>query len=94
MTDLGAVRASIPGSEYPGALGGDAENNPLMKDGDIAALVEWGAPPKSSWSWTTLSRRPITQNPLSLKADAVTHSTTNYLGGPAPTARWCRRAER
>lgn len=80
MSDLDAVRATIrPDSTK--VLWIETPSNPLMKISDIAALVEIA---KASGALVVVDNTfasPYLQQPLSLGADVVVHSTTKYLGG-------------
>jgi cystathionine gamma-synthase len=80
MSDLDAVRAEI----RPGAtsvLWIETPSNPLMKISDIAALAEIGHAAGALVVVDNTFASPYLQQPLSLGADVVIHSTTKYLGG-------------
>jgi len=80
MSDLDAVRAAI----RPGAtkvLWIETPSNPLMKISDIAALVEIARAAGILVVVDNTFASPALQQPLSLGADVVVHSTTKYLGG-------------
>lgn len=79
LTDLDAVRAAIRPSTR--VLWVETPSNPLMKISDIAALVEIGHAAGVVVVVDNTFASPYLQNPLSLGADVVTHSTTKYLGG-------------
>jgi len=80
LTDLDAVRAAIrPGVTK--VLWIETPTNPLMKINDIAALAEIGHEAGVLVVVDNTFASPYLQQPLSLGADAVVHSTTKYLGG-------------
>ncbi len=59
----------------------ETPSNPLMKISDIAALVEIGHAAGAIVVVDNTFASPYLQQPLSLGADVVVHSTTKYLGG-------------
>ena len=83
MTDLANVRAGLRPDTRLVWL--ETPTNPLLKIADLAALSEIAhsnrgtAPTLVAVDNTFAS--PIIQQPLSLGADFVIHSTTKYLGG-------------
>ena len=80
MSDLDAVRAAIR-PDATKVLWIETPSNPLMKISDIAALV---AIAKESGILVVVDNTfasPYLQEPISLGADVVVHSTTKYLGG-------------
>jgi len=80
MSDLDAVRATIrPDSTK--ILWIETPSNPLMKISDIAALAEIGHGIGALVVVDNTFASPYLQQPLSLGADVVIHSTTKYLGG-------------
>jgi cystathionine gamma-synthase len=80
LTDLDAVRAAIrPGVTK--VLWIETPTNPLMKINDIAALAEIGHEAGVLVVVDNTFASPYLQQPISLGADAVVHSTTKYLGG-------------
>ena len=80
LTDLDAVRAAIrPGITK--VLWIETPTNPLMKINDIAALAEIGHAHGVLVVVDNTFASPYLQQPISLGADAVIHSTTKYLGG-------------
>ncbi|MEF2978825.1 cystathionine gamma-synthase [Subtercola sp. YIM 133946] len=80
MMDLEAVRAAIvPGKTK--ILWLETPSNPLMKISDIAALAEIGHAAGAIVVVDNTFASPYLQQPLSLGADVVVHSTTKYLGG-------------
>jgi cystathionine gamma-synthase len=80
MSNVDAVRAAIqPGVTK--ALWIETPSNPLMKISDIAALAELGHDYGLTVIVDNTFASPYLQQPLSLGADVVIHSTTKYLGG-------------
>ncbi len=59
----------------------ETPSNPLMKISDIAALAEIGHAAGAIVVVDNTFASPYLQQPLSLGADVVVHSTTKYLGG-------------
>jgi cystathionine gamma-synthase len=79
FTDLDAVRAALrPNTKV---LWVETPSNPLMKISDIAALAEIGHAAGVVVVVDNTFASPYLQQPLSLGADIVVHSTTKYLGG-------------
>jgi cystathionine gamma-synthase len=80
MSNVDAVRAAIqPGVTK--ALWIETPSNPLMKISDIAALAALGHDYGLTVIVDNTFASPYLQQPLSLGADVVIHSTTKYLGG-------------
>jgi cystathionine gamma-synthase len=80
FSDLDAVRAAIrPGVTR--VLWVETPSNPLMKITDIAALAALGHEAGAIVVVDNTFASPYLQQPLSLGADVVVHSTTKYLGG-------------
>ena len=80
MSDLDAVRATIR-PDATKILWIETPSNPLMKISDIAALAEIGRSIGALVVVDNTFASPYLQQPLSLGADVVIHSTTKYLGG-------------
>ena len=80
MSDLDAVRAAIR-PDATKVLWVETPSNPLMKISDIAALVEIAKETGVLVVVDNTFASPYLQQPLSLGADVVVHSTTKYLGG-------------
>jgi cystathionine gamma-synthase len=59
----------------------ETPSNPLMKISDIAALAEIGHAAGALVVVDNTFASPYLQQPLSLGADVIVHSTTKYLGG-------------
>ncbi|PJJ71019.1 cystathionine gamma-synthase [Diaminobutyricimonas aerilata] len=80
MSDVDAVRRVIrPGKTD--VLWIETPSNPLMKITDIATLAAIGHEVGATVVVDNTFASPALQQPLSLGADAVVHSTTKYLGG-------------
>ncbi len=80
MCDLDAARAAIrPGQTR--LLWIETPTNPLLKVIDIVALSEMGHAAGAISLVDNTFATPYFQNPLSLGADVILHSTTKYLGG-------------
>ncbi|MBD8702587.1 cystathionine gamma-synthase [Frigoribacterium sp. CFBP9039] len=80
MTDLDAVRAAVRPGETA-VLWVETPSNPLMKISDVTALAEIGHAAGALVVVDNTFASPYLQQPLSLGADAVVHSTTKYIGG-------------
>ncbi len=80
MSNLDAVRAAIR-PDATKVLWIETPSNPLMKISDIAALVEIAKETGILVVVDNTFASPYLQQPLSLGADVVVHSTTKYLGG-------------
>ncbi|MDM4762483.1 cystathionine gamma-synthase [Galbitalea sp. SE-J8] len=79
FSDLDAVRAAITPATR--VLWVETPSNPLMKITDIAALAAIGHEHGILVVVDNTFATPYLQQPLSLGADVVVHSTTKYLGG-------------
>ncbi len=78
MADLDAVREAIkPATKL---LWIETPSNPLLKLADIAAIASLGGPERLVAVDNTFAT-PYFQQPLSLGAEIVVHSTTKYIGG-------------
>ena len=80
MSDLDAVRDAVAASATR-ILWIETPSNPLMKISDIAALADIGHKAGALVIVDNTFASPYLQQPLSLGADVVVHSTTKYLGG-------------
>jgi cystathionine gamma-synthase len=80
MSDLEAVRAAIR-PDATKVVWLETPSNPLMKITDIAAVAELAHAVGALVVVDNTFASPYLQQPLSLGADAVVHSTTKYLGG-------------
>lgn len=80
LGDLAAVEAAIiPGRTK--LLWVESPSNPLMKISDIAALAALAHRNEVLSVVDNTFASPALQQPISLGADIVVHSTTKYLGG-------------
>src|SRR5690606_33342597 len=79
LSDLDAAREALAAGAR--VLWIETPSNPLMKISDIAALAELGHAAGAIVVVDNTFATPYLQQPLSLGADAVVHSTTKYLGG-------------
>jgi len=80
VADVDAVRAAI----RPGAtklVWVETPTNPLLGVADVAALAEVAHEAEALLVVDNTFATAYLQNPLSLGADVVTHSTTKYAGG-------------
>lgn len=80
MSDLDAVRAAVA-DRAPTVLWVETPSNPLLRITDIAGLAEIGRAAGALVVVDNTFATPALQQPLSLGADVVVHSTTKYLGG-------------
>jgi cystathionine gamma-synthase len=80
LGDLDAVRTAVA-TEGTRILWIETPSNPLMKISDIAALAEIGHAAGALVVVDNTFASPALQQPLSLGADVIVHSTTKYLGG-------------
>ncbi|MRX43350.1 cystathionine gamma-synthase [Agromyces kandeliae] len=79
-SDLDAVRAAIELGTTK-VLWVETPSNPLMKISDIAALAELGDEAGLTVVVDNTFASPALQQPVSLGAHVIIHSTTKYLGG-------------
>ncbi|KZE90086.1 Cystathionine gamma-synthase [Agromyces sp. NDB4Y10] len=79
-SDLDAVRAAIELGTTK-VLWVETPSNPLMKISDVGALAELGDEAGVLVVVDNTFASPALQQPLSLGAGVVIHSTTKYLGG-------------
>jgi cystathionine gamma-synthase len=80
LSNLDAVRAVV-GAAPTTVLWIETPSNPLMKISDITALAELGHAAGAIVVVDNTFASPYLQQPISLGADVVVHSTTKYLGG-------------
>ena len=79
LTDLDTVRATItPATRL---IWAETPSNPLLKICDIAGLAELARAAGATLVVDSTFATPVIQQPLTLGADLVMHSTTKYLGG-------------
>ncbi|MCH9668198.1 MAG: cystathionine gamma-synthase [Actinomycetia bacterium] len=82
LTDLDAVRASITGRTK--LIWVETPTNPLLSIADIGAIAALASDSPESAPKVLVDNTfasPALQQPLSLGADVVLHSTTKYIGG-------------
>jgi cystathionine gamma-synthase len=80
ISDLGAVRAALrPGSTR--MVWVETPTNPLLNIADIEALASVAHEAGALLVVDNTFASPYLQQPLSLGADVVVHSTTKYVGG-------------
>ncbi len=78
-SDLDAVRAALrPATRM---IYVETPTNPMMSITDIAAVAEIARSAKALFVVDNTFMSPVLQQPLTLGADAVVHSTTKYLNG-------------
>jgi cystathionine gamma-synthase len=83
LTDLDAVRAAC--TERTRLVWAESPSNPLLKVLDLAALAELAHDAGARLVADNTFATPYLQQPASLGADLVLHSTTKYLGGHSDT---------
>ncbi|OJZ72589.1 cystathionine gamma-synthase [Mycobacterium paraffinicum] len=79
LSDADAVRAAI--TPQTRLIWVETPTNPLLSIADIAALAELGRQSSSKVLVDNTFASPALQQPLTLGADVVLHSTTKYIGG-------------
>lgn len=79
LGDVGAVRAAI--TPQTRLVWVETPTNPLLSIADIAAIVELTAQSPVKVLVDNTFASPALQQPLTLGADIVLHSTTKYIGG-------------
>ncbi|MFL6238722.1 MAG: cystathionine gamma-synthase [Actinomycetes bacterium] len=79
QTDVEAVRAAMQGNTS--VLWCETPTNPLLRTADIAALAGIAQASNAKLVVDNTFATPYLQQPLTIGADAVVHSTTKYLGG-------------
>lgn len=79
LSDLDHVRAAV--SDRTKLIWIETPTNPLLSIADIAGIVEIGAARGAKVLVDNTFASPALQQPLSLGADIVLHSTTKYIGG-------------
>lgn len=79
LSDLAAVRAALTDSTR--LIWVETPTNPLLSIADIAALSAIGRSAGAKVLVDNTFASPALQQPLSLGADVVLHSTTKYIGG-------------
>jgi cystathionine gamma-synthase len=79
VSDLDAVRAAL--TPRTRLIWVETPTNPLLSIADIAAIAEIGAQHSTKVLVDNTFASPALQQPLTLGADIVLHSTTKYIGG-------------
>lgn len=79
LADLDAVRAAVTPSTR--MIWVETPTNPLLSIADIAAIAEIGHAAGATVLVDNTFASPALQQPLTLGADIVLHSTTKYIGG-------------
>lgn len=79
LTDLDAVAAAV--TDRTALVWAETPSNPLLKILDLAALADIAHAAGARLVADNTFATPYLQQPLSLGADLVVHSTTKYLGG-------------
>jgi cystathionine gamma-synthase len=79
LSDLDAVRAAL--TPQTRLLWVETPTNPLLSIADIAGLSELGRQNSAKVLVDNTFASPALQQPLTLGADVVLHSTTKYIGG-------------
>jgi cystathionine gamma-synthase len=79
LPDLNAVRDAI--TEQTRLIWVETPTNPLLSIADIAAIAELGKKHSAKVLVDNTFASPALQQPLTLGADVVLHSTTKYIGG-------------
>jgi cystathionine gamma-synthase len=79
LADLDAARAAV--NPRTRLIWVETPTNPLLSIADIAAIAELGAETGAKVLVDNTFASPALQQPLTLGADIVLHSTTKYIGG-------------
>ena len=79
VNDLDAIRAAV--TDDTKAIWIETPTNPLLNVGDIAAIAEIAEAAEATFVVDNTFASPYLQQPLTLGADVVLHSTTKYIGG-------------
>jgi len=79
VNDVAAIRAAV--TDRTRAIWIETPTNPLLNVGDIAAISDIAHTAGIKLVVDNTFASPYLQQPLSLGADVVLHSTTKYLGG-------------
>ncbi|MDK1326904.1 cystathionine gamma-synthase [Arthrobacter sp. zg-Y1143] len=80
MSDAGAVQAAVAAGNTK-IVWLETPSNPMMKISDIAATAQAAHDAGALLVVDNTFASPYLQQPLSLGADVVVHSTTKYIGG-------------
>ena len=87
MTDYELVKKAI--KPNTSLIWVESPSNPQLKLSDIAAIVEIAHKNNALCAVDNTWMTPVFQNPLSLGADIVVHSTTKYFGGHSDVIGGC-----
>ena len=79
LADLDAVRAAV--NDRTRMIWVETPTNPLLSIADIAAIADIGHSVNATVLVDNTFASPALQQPLTLGADIVLHSTTKYIGG-------------
>ncbi|WP_068180741.1 cystathionine gamma-synthase [Mycobacterium sp. UM_CSW] len=79
LSDLDAVAGAI--TPHTRLIWVETPTNPLLTIADIAAIAELGKQNSAKLLVDNTFASPALQQPLTLGADVVLHSTTKYIGG-------------
>jgi cystathionine gamma-synthase len=79
LSDLDAIRAAV--TPRTRLIWVETPTNPLLSIADIAAIAAIGAENSAKVLVDNTFASPALQQPLTLGADIVLHSTTKYIGG-------------
>lgn len=79
LSDLDAVRAAL--TDRTRLIWVETPTNPLLSISDIAGIAAIGAEAGAKVLVDNTFASPALQQPLTLGADVVLHSTTKYIGG-------------
>ncbi|PJE12851.1 MAG: cystathionine gamma-synthase [Mycobacterium sp.] len=79
LSDLAAVRGAI--TPQTKLIWVETPTNPLLSIADIGAIAQLGADNAAKVLVDNTFASPALQQPLTLGADVVLHSTTKYIGG-------------
>ncbi len=79
LSDVDAVRAAL--TDQTRLIWVETPTNPMLSIADIGALAQLGAEHGAKVLVDNTFASPALQQPLTLGADIVLHSTTKYIGG-------------
>ena len=79
VNDLDAIRAAV--TDRTKAIWIETPTNPLLNVGDIPAIAEIASAAGATFVVDNTFASPYLQQPLTLGAGVVLHSTTKYIGG-------------
>jgi cystathionine gamma-synthase len=79
VNDLDAIRAAV--TDATKAIWIETPTNPLLNVGDVSAIAQIAKDAGATFVVDNTFASPYLQQPLTLGADVVLHSTTKYIGG-------------